>query len=221
MYQIIRTADGSMTLETSRFNVTYHSNHGALQESRHVFIKALLDAISFPEHIKVLEIGFGTGLNVLLSLEWAMDCNRSIEMTTIEKYPITTSLALQLDYPLAIGRPELTDHFELIHSSPWGSSNAIDSHLALFKIEVDFEDLDMESQFHGIMLDAFAPSSQPQFWSTPFLLKLYRSMLPGGILTTFCAQGAFKRSLIESGFEIEALPGPPGKREMTRARRPI
>jgi len=217
---IFITDDGSQSIRSSEFEVSYHSKHGAVQESMHVFIDAGLRALppSFmPIHI--FEMGFGTGLNAYLSLLETQGDTPDIYYTSIEAYPLTPETYQSLDYPVFL-KQNSSDYFQMLHEAKWDAGfQQITSKFHLRKIQGQIESLQLEDTFHVIFYDAFAPGSQPQLWEAPVMQKMYDLLKPGGILTTYCAQGAFKRTLKAIGFQVEPLPGPPMKREMTRARK--
>ncbi|MFT4568916.1 MAG: tRNA U34 5-methylaminomethyl-2-thiouridine-forming methyltransferase MnmC [Saprospiraceae bacterium] len=210
-----KTADGSDTLYSSVFDAHYHSSHGAKQESNHVFIQEGLNHYSrlhSKNTISILEIGMGTGLNVLLTLL----CSDAPQVyyTTIEGYPISPELSKELNYA---GNTQEQAYFDLIHESPWEEWINLNESFKLYKNHSLFEEVDYKEQYDIVYFDAFAPSTQPHLWTTDLLSSIVTAMNPGGILVTFCAQGAFKRELKSLNLEVERVPGPPGKREMTRA----
>jgi tRNA U34 5-methylaminomethyl-2-thiouridine-forming methyltransferase MnmC len=217
------TADGSPTVYSPVFDATYHSSHGALQESRHVFIESGLQQAHsvFPEPIVLLEFGFGTGLNALLTALWNYPSNALIEYTAMEAYPVEAELALQLPYPELVQIDSAREIFDNMHLAPWNTKTGISPFFTLTKVKDDFNSFPKENLYNLVYLDAFAPGVQPQFWENPFLESVFNHMAPQGILITYCAKGSFKRALKQAGFEVEALPGPPGKREITRARKPV
>ena len=214
MNRLIQTSDGSHSLISEQFQVSYHSIHGAIEESKVVFIDA---GLAFKKQdkskLKVLEIGFGTGLNAIMTYQFALSKQLAIEYTTFEAFPIDLETARQLNYPDLLKFEHCSEILLKFHSH----SNV---DLDLFKFHKyiqDFHQIDFRNEFDVIFFDAFAPSAQPTLWEAEMMQKMYDSLLPGGVLTTYCAQGAFKRTLKSIGFCIEALPGPKGKREITRA----
>jgi tRNA U34 5-methylaminomethyl-2-thiouridine-forming methyltransferase MnmC len=218
-HELILTSDGSHTIKSLLFNATYHSVHGAIQESTHVFLQAGLQYILAHKTspIRLLEFGFGTGLNALLSAIWPNPNNITIHYTSIESYPISGNQVLQLNYPQLLSHPQSGIWFENIHHCRWGSFESIHPNFELRKINADFNEWPQDSNYDLIYLDAFAPSIQSTFWENPFLEKLFSNMNNGTALLSYCAKGSFKRALKQAGFIVEGLPGPPGKREMTRA----
>jgi tRNA U34 5-methylaminomethyl-2-thiouridine-forming methyltransferase MnmC len=220
--ETILTADGSHSIFSTQFNVSYHSINGAIQESQLVFIEAGLHAYAVhkPLEVNVLEIGFGTGLNALMTWREAERLKLKVNYTTVEKYPIDMEQASELNYPeqLNVSKSAFIDlhwaHTDDVHPL---SMNGSDTYFFFKKLLLDFQELDFENAFDVIYFDAFAPENQPELWTEPMLRRMYKALKTGGILTTYCAKGQFKRDLKAVGFQVEALPGPIGKREMTRA----
>lgn len=216
--EVRQTNDGSTTLFVPHLNEHYHSIHGALQESLHVFIKMGLEpALARLSEIRLLEIGFGTGLNALLTLQNTFLSNATIHYHTLEKYPLSIDVIDQLGFADFILNPELLDYFKPLHAAPWQETVSITPQFLLTKEEIDLEDFNPAPEsFDLIYFDAFAPEKQPHLWTDAIFRKMHDCLAPGGSLVTYCAKGSFKRSLKAAGFTVEALPGPPGKREMTR-----
>ena len=211
----IITKDGSATLHWPEYDEHYHSFHGALTESKHVFIDAGLEfqLKTLTKPIAILEMGFGTGLNALLTYQLAQKREVSVHYTTIEAFPLQKHELEQLNYDQLLGIEATV--FQQIHSSKHNE----ELHFPYFTFQKQLcklQDAKLES-YHLIYYDAFAPSAQPELWEKSIFVKLYNSLQTNGCLVTYCAKGAVKRTLQEVGFFIEALPGPPGKREMTRA----
>ncbi len=211
------TEDGSHTLFIPDLNETYHSSHGAIQESLHVFIDAGLKYINNKE-IKVLEIGFGTGLNAFLTLLEANKTEANINYTSLEAYPLEMSLVRQLNYTSEL---KLDDYiaclYNKMHEVEWGSLQSITNDFKLKKLKIKLDDFETIEKYDVIYFDAFAPQIQPEMWTVSVLAKMYNCLNANGVLVTYCAKGIVKRALKEVGFKIESIPGPPGKREMTRA----
>lgn len=220
--EIRQTKDGSNTLYVPELNEHYHSVHGAMQESQHVFIRHGLEhALEQKKDLKVLEVGFGTGLNAILSFPVALAKKAFIQYDTLEKYPLPQDTVEQLHYENIILNPELYAHFKAMHATPWNEPAELIPYFTLQKMHESLEEfVPPQSYYDVVYFDAFAPEKQPELWSDAVFAKLFNAIRPGGILVTYCAKGAFKRSLKAAGFEVEALPGPPGKREMTRGVRP-
>jgi tRNA U34 5-methylaminomethyl-2-thiouridine-forming methyltransferase MnmC len=216
--KIFETQDGSHSVFSEQYGVSYHSKYGAIQESRHVFIEAgLFYKLPMLKALSILEIGFGTGLNALLTLLEAERHSAHIHYEAIEAFPLTLEQAHQLNYPAVLGLPDDDDRFLQLHLADWGQRQPIGPHFSLRKRHERFEAVEDDAAFDLIYFDAFAPSAQPELWEADVLARMYRALKPGGLLVTYCAKGVVKRQLKQLGFTIEALPGPPGKREMTRA----
>lgn len=220
--RLIITGDGSHSLKNEALNETYHSFHGAVQESTHVFIKKGLDywcryRTGTPS---VLEIGFGTGLNALLTYAYAADHKVNVYYETLETYPLPAAVYKELNFPAVMQRPELTLQQLALHDASWEKEEAIGPWFRLLKRQLSVDLYDPGQPFDIIYFDAFAPAKQPEMWTIEIIKKMFNSLQSGGILVTYCAQGQFKRNLKEAGFEVETLPGPPGKKEMVRATRP-
>lgn len=210
------TADGSNTLYVPELNEHYHSVKGALTESAHIFIQMGLNHAR-AANPRVLEIGFGTGLNAFLTLLEAEKSRRSVHFTSIERFPLPEETVRQLSYPETIA-PEACEKFYALHTAPWNQEVKISPYFTLHKIEGDFTRFSFSDFYDVVYFDAFAPEKQPEMWSQPLFDHLHRQMNPGGILTTYCAKGVVRRMLQAAGFTVERLPGPPGgKREILRA----
>lgn len=212
---IEQTEDGSATLFVPELNEHYHSVKGARTESQHIFINMGLKAVTVPQP-HILEIGFGTGLNALLTLEAAAEEQRPVHYTGIELYPLAWEEVDALKYsdnPL----------FKTLHTVPWEEDAAITPYFTLKKVQADVNQLKLsplnfQPPFDVIYFDAFAPEKQPEMWDEQLFRSLYASMNTGGVLTTYCAKGIIRRLLQAVGFKVERLPGPPGgKREILRA----
>ena len=215
---LITTADGSNSLISNQFLVAYHSQHGAIQESNHVFIEAGFLAQYQKNHlIKVLEIGFGTGLNALMTYIEAQKLQVNVAYSTLEPYPISWSLAKKLNYLSIFKAKRNSVVFQQMHCHSFDEWHSIDKDFRFRKINADASTFSSHNLYNLIYFDAFAPETQPELWTEDVFRRLYNMMDNEGILVTYCAKGAVKRTLKKVGFEVEALPGPPGKREMTRA----
>jgi tRNA U34 5-methylaminomethyl-2-thiouridine-forming methyltransferase MnmC len=214
--EIILTTDGSTTIHLPDWNENYHSTHGAIQESNHVFLDKGLAAISLPE-ISILEIGFGTGLNCFLTLLEAEKKEVSIDYVGIEAYPVTIKEAQQLNYVAELKAAAKQFVFDEIHSSIWEEKHQITDRFTLLKTKQFFEDIHVLEQFNLIYFDAFGPRHQPELWSVAIFKKMHAALKINGILVTYSAKGSVRRAMQEVGFLVEKLQGPPGKREMLRA----
>lgn len=217
-HQLIDTADGSHSLVSSIYNESYHSKHGAIQESRHVFIEAGLDFFQDsyePEVIRILEIGFGTGLNAYLASIWASRKHQQIDYTGVELHPISNPMAETLNYPEQLGRG--SDMFMPLHLSEWNERSPIHAYFTLLKQDINFKNIDYSTTVDIIFYDAFAPAAQADLWTADRMHHMYSILDSPGILVTYCAKGSFKRALKAAGFIVQSINGPIGKREMTRA----
>ena len=218
--KVIITKDGSHTIAVPEMNVTYHSVHGAVQESLHVFIEAGFREALKSNHIeplKILEVGFGTGLNALLTAIEAEKTEKSIYYVALEPYPLSNEEVLLLNYCELSGHKDLQEDFIRMHQCEWNKSIVVTENLILHKSNYTLQTFDDKMKFDLIYFDAFAPNTQPELWTKEIFEKLYSIMLPGGILVTYCSKGEVRRAMQAAGFNVEKLPGPPGKREMIRA----
>lgn len=216
--ELKKTADGSHTLFVPELNETYHSIHGAIQESQHVFIKNGLHYFNNKETINILEIGFGTGLNALLTLLATENSSQMVNYVSLEKFPLPNELVQQLNYPTQLKiKATQTTLFNQLHACEWNKITPITNNFNLLKIEEDLANLQITTTFDLIYFDAFAPEKQAELWTAEIFLKIYDFLKPKGILVTYCAKGVVKRTIKSVGFQLETLPGPPGKREMIRA----
>ncbi len=220
--KIIRTDDGSHTLSLPGKDEHYHSTYGALNESRHVFIAAgLREAMKMSsETLSVLEIGFGTGLNALLSYNETKHAARKLRYTAIEAFPLEKEIWEKLNYPEMLQGEESHKIFDKMHRANWDEAIGITPFFELKKLNADLRDFDAPAQsFDLVYFDAFAPDVQPELWTQDIFRKVCQMARPGGILVTYSCKGVVKRALKSAGFSIEKLPGPKGKREMLRARK--
>lgn len=212
--EIKLTEDGSHTLFVPAIDECYHSTHGAVQESRYIFIEAGLKHCSKSE-IRVLEIGFGTGLNAFLTLLEAQNCSKQIHYTSLERYPVEVEKLLQLNYSDKLSI-ENQKYFEQIHTSPWNVEVQISPFFKLKKIEADFTQHDFDEMYDVVYFDAFSPEKQPEMWIQERFKMIFDHCNSGAVLTTYCAKGMVRRAMQAVGFMVERLPGPPGKREILR-----
>ena len=215
--EIIVTEDGSHTIEIPEFNVTYHSIHGAIQESKHVFIGAGLNhcwSNSGNQELNILEMGLGTGLNALLTGLEAERQNQSVHYTAIEQFPISFNQAKTLNYGELLHGENL---FQEIHACEWGRKVSISKYCTLQKEKVDLLAYSNNNLFDLIYYDAFAPGAQPELWTKHVFEKLFQMLHSKGVLVTYCSKGDVRRAMLAAGFTVKKLPGPPGKREMLRA----
>ncbi|MEL7122283.1 MAG: tRNA (5-methylaminomethyl-2-thiouridine)(34)-methyltransferase MnmD [Bacteroidota bacterium] len=218
--KIFETQDGSHSILSYKYGVSYHSKYGAIQESLHVFLKSALHEVALNKKaIRILEIGFGTGLNALLTFAKAQQHDLNIYYEAIEAYPITVEQAKELNFATLLEEPMLQDFFLEMHKSPWDEIVQLYENFQLKKVNSLFENVSYKGGFDIIYFDAFAPSAQPELWEESILQAMYDALDENGIFVTYCAKGIVKRRLKAVGFSVESLPGPPGKREMTRGRK--
>lgn len=217
--QLKITGDGSHTLFVPSLNENYHSWHGAYTESAYVFIENGLNYFHQNNHeINVFELGFGTGLNAILSYQFAIQHSCIIHYTGIELHPVPPEIIQQLNYGRLWKEETLDAIFESMHAAEWNKPKQLDPRFSFTKIQQSMLDYELPpDSFDVVYFDAFAPEKQPELWSVDLLLSLYHSLKRNGVLVTYCAKGQFKRNLKSVGFEVQTLPGPPGKREMVRA----
>jgi tRNA U34 5-methylaminomethyl-2-thiouridine-forming methyltransferase MnmC len=212
------TEDGSATLFVPELKEHYHSIHGAVQESSHVFIRAGLHQLKTRTPV-ILEIGFGTGLNALLTL-MEEDRFERIDYYGVELNPVEWDKIECLSYPSFLRLDEAQkDCLYQMHNSPWDVQSQIGSKFQLTKIKASVLDFNFEVQYDLVYFDAFAPQIQPELWEEQVFKKLFSVMNPEGILVTYCAKGEVRRIMQRCGFVVERLPGPPGKREILRSTR--
>ena len=216
--KIFITGDGSHSLINEALNETYHSKHGAVRESMHVFIEQGLNYLidkQKSQTVSILEVGFGTGLNALLTLNEAIINKVLIAYTSLETFPIQEEIWITLNYP------DPNHALKQLHQAEWNKWVEINSNLNLMKRQKSLQEVELLSQqFDLIYFDAFAPNKQPELWELEILGKVAKAMKPGGVFVTYCAKGQLKRDLKSLGLIVESLPGPPGKREMVRALKP-
>ena len=218
MWIVFESRDGSSTLLSEKFGVTYHSKYGALQESRHVFIQEGLHYKCVgKKKLSILEMGFGTGLNALLTYIQAKRFGLMVKYTAVEKYPISMEIVGELNYCEALKFNESPCVYKALHNAPWDTDIPLQPLFSFQKIKQSFEELELKEAYDLIYYDAFAPNIQPELWEEAMMKKMYDALLPNGVLVTYCAKGVFKRTLKSVGFTVQTLKGPPGKREMVRA----
>lgn len=216
---IITTADGSKTIHLVDWNENYHSTHGAVQEAKHVFLKYGLSLFDNRKEVRVFEVGFGTGLNAILTYEYAIFNQQTIIYDSIEAYPVTEEEIKLLAYDELFNSDDLKQAYNKLHTVGWNQEVEISPAFHLTKICQNFEHYVFPKEAYDLIyFDAFGPRVQETMWS--HFEKLYEVLTPGGVLVTYCAKGQVKRDLKAAGFKVETLPGPPGKREMTRAIKP-
>ena len=219
--KLLLTNDGSHTLMVEELNETYHSRHGAIQESEHVFIKngfRHILGIHPGKLIRIFELGLGTGLNALLTALESKKLAVPVEYTSIEPFPVSEEIIDQLNYHKLIKNPAVKDYFDRIHSQDWDIYNNIHPFFKFRKVHTTIQKYAGKNEyFQVVYYDAFAPNKQPEMWQSGILQKIYNFLGMNSIFVTYCAQGQVKRDLRSSGFIVNTLQGPPGKKEMIRA----
>ncbi|HCL05509.1 MAG TPA: SAM-dependent methyltransferase [Chitinophagaceae bacterium] len=211
------TADGSHTLSIPSMEVTYHSKHGAIQESNHVFIDAGLKyytGLHPDQTIQILEIGFGTGLNCLLTAIYAREQKLSIQYHGIDAFPLLTEEARSLNHGQLLNNNDL---FQQLHACSWNQLHTVDTCFQLHKHHTSLELFSANGLFDCVYYDAFAPSAQPELWTSTIFSQLFSMLGPGGILVTYCSKSDVRRAMQAAGFRVTKIQGPHGKREMVRA----
>ncbi len=218
--KIVKTADGSDTILIDDLEVSYHSKHGAIQESEHVFIEAGLKHYHLEEWqggaIRIFEMGLGTGLNLLLSSMYATTHKIAVEYTAVEKYPLSDDELQGINYAELLGE-DADVIWKSLNNIEWGKEEQATDRVLLKKLLKGLEDYNADCLYDVIYYDAFAPKAQPELWTVDIFKKLYGMMRNKGLLVTYCSKGDVRRAMIAAGFEVEKLKGPPGKREMLRA----
>lgn len=214
--EIIKTNDGSTTIHLAEWNESYHSKHGAIQEAKHVFIKNGLSLFK-NKKVAILEIGFGTGLNAFISFLEAKELGLCVDYVGVEAYPVDPKEILAMNYVAELDAQNQQEVFEKMHESHWNEKIKLSDYFTITKRQQFFQDIDDVVQFDLIYFDAFGYRVQPELWSTLIFKKMYDALKENGVLVTYAARGVVKRSMMEVGFRVEKLEGPPGKREMFRA----
>ncbi|MHC1708188.1 MAG: tRNA (5-methylaminomethyl-2-thiouridine)(34)-methyltransferase MnmD [Bacteroidales bacterium] len=217
--ELIKTLDGSHTFFVPSLNEHYHSINGAIQESRHIFIENGFHAVQLQKpEMSILEVGFGTGLNALLTMKENEKRHCKIRYVAVEPEPVADEYLKQLNYPGLVGSCDERVMFFKIHSTPWDFPYYLNEEFILFKLQEKIQDLTLgEDKYNLVYFDAFSPEVQPEMWDESVFQKIYNSMQAGGRLLTYCAKGEVKRIMKKCGFKVESLPGPPGKREISCA----
>ncbi len=212
--ELLTTSDGSTTIYLQDLQETYHSKHGAIQEAKHVFIANGLQQIT-QTRIEILEIGFGTGLNAFITMLEAQKNNLEIHYTAIEAYPISQKEVLTMNFASELNASELD--FLNLHTCNWEEKNIISKNFSITKRKLLFQDIAHSDCFDLIYFDAFGYRVQPELWSAKIFDAMYKSLQKNGILVTYAARSIIKKNMLEAGFVVKQIPGPPGKREMTIA----
>jgi tRNA U34 5-methylaminomethyl-2-thiouridine-forming methyltransferase MnmC len=217
--EIITTKDGSKTIHLPDWNESYHSQHGAYQEAVHVFIKSGLHQFKGAKNkVSILEVGYGTGLNALITCKEAAEMGFTIEYEGLEAFPVTQEEWEAMDYTALEALKEYQATNEALFRAPWNVLHNLTKSFSLFKRHITLQDfLPNSGHYDLIYFDAFGPRVQPEMWTLSVFQKLYNALNAGGIFVTYCCKGQVRRDLISAGFDVEKIPGPPGKREMLRA----
>lgn len=217
--EIITTGDGSKTIQLKGWNEQYHSKHGAIQEAYHVFITNGLYLFEKTD-VAILEIGFGTGLNAFITFLESKKKELNIHYTGVEAFPVSAEEIQQLAYVDALAVPEMDTVFKKFHDSEWNKEVVIAPHFHLQKQRLDFRDIKAKNLFNLIYFDAFGARVQPELWTVSIFGIMFDALKTNGYLVTYAAKGSVRRAMQEVGFQVERLPGPPGKREMLRGFKP-
>lgn len=217
--EIIETGDGSMSLYLPEWDENYHSKHGAIQEAYHVFIRSGLDLFADGENISILEMGFGTGLNSMISFLESQRRGLKVEYVGLEAYPLALETILQLHHLKQLEAEKFKTSYHRILEAEWDCKVEIHENFSLHKRVLKFENFDQPQNFDLIYFDAFGARVQPELWTETIFVKMYAALRNNGVLVTYSAKGSVRRAMQAVGFQVERLPGPPGKREMLRGRK--
>lgn len=218
-FEPFRTGDGSLTLQSPSLQERYHSKHGAVQEGMHVFIRSGIEA-SGKAHLDILEVGLGTGLNLLLTWIRCWEGKVTASYTALEPFPVSEESLRALDHCNELAWPGLQEPFlERMRSTPdeWQPG---DGGLRFRRSLRKVQELEERDAYDLVFFDAFGPRVQPEMWSLEVFQVLLRALRPGGMLVTYCAKGIVRRTLMDAGFVVERIAGPPGKSHMLRAIKP-
>lgn len=222
MNEIVETKDGSHSLKSDKFNQTYHSVHGAIAESEHVFIEAGLNfASKNRDELTVFEMGLGTGLNAFLTAVHGSDQKLKINYFTVEHFPVVPDQLETLNFSEFVEEGKFSGLFQSIHSCEWEKEISINKNFTLLKKQCSLIDYRSEPEIVDVIyFDAFSPNAQPELWTVDIFRQILSMLKKGGVLVTYCCKGVVRRAMLKAGFEVEKLAGPPGKREMIRAIKP-
>lgn len=216
--KIVKTGDGSTTIQLAEWNEQYHSMHGAIQEAQHVFLKMGLDfALAKKKSLHLLEIGFGTGLNAFLTFLESNKRSFTIHYEGVEAFPISSEELQALNYVELLDAQKEQAFFDKMYAVTWGEYHRITQEFYLKKRKQTFQTIEDKNQFDLIYFDAFGARVQPELWEESIFFKMFTALKKDGVLVTYSAKGSVRRAMQAVGFKVERLPGPPGKREMLRA----
>ena len=217
---LFKTEDGSMSFRIEKLNETYHSKNGAITESQFVYIQrgySYWNEINKKGDCKIFEMGYGTGLNAYLSYLESQKHNNRTYYTSLELFPLSVKEIACLNYDKFFKTQQEILTFESFSKIEWEIGQDLSENFNLLIKKLDFKKLEEIKKYDIIFYDAFGYHAQPELWSMKYIQKCYDMLFSGGIWISYCAKGSVRRALEKSGFEVERLPGPPGKREMLRA----
>jgi len=216
--EVFITQDGSHSINIIDANITYHSKYGAIRESKHIYIEAALkQLLNKKPCIHIFEMGFGTGLNALLTLIAAEDSSQKIYYETVEAFPLKKQIFEKLNYCEQLQKPDLQSSFLKLHNCEWQKEISVNPFFDFKKINISFQNYIFNKPFDIIFYDAFSPGAQPELWATEIFIKLFDALSQNGLLVTYCSKGDAQRAMQAAGFIVEKLPGPLYKREILRA----
>lgn len=211
-----RTRDGSWTLRSEQLGEQYHSLHGALNESMHVFIRHGLEQVAKPE-VDILEVGLGTGLNALLTWCHADRAQQVVRYTALEPHPLPAASIAALEHARTVGVPERHADFLRMMTAPAGTDHRMSPQFRFMWLQHPLQAVEPREAFDLVYYDAFSPRVQPELWTEQAFRHVHALLRPGGALVTYCAKGEVRRAMLAAGLQVQRLQGPPGKREMFRA----
>jgi tRNA U34 5-methylaminomethyl-2-thiouridine-forming methyltransferase MnmC len=215
-HELFLTEDGSHSVKIPEMNVSYHSRYGAIEESVHVFIENGLKYLG-KKRINIFEVGFGTGLNALLTLIEAEKNDLQIIYDVVELHPLDSVFVASLNYLSLLKAQQLANEFSFMHACEWGVAAKITGQFALRKIRGDIRHVELTGNYDLVYFDAFDPVAQPELWRAGIFKKIYNAANTGCVLVTYCSKGVVRRAMTEAGFSVSKIPGPKGKREIVRA----
>ncbi|MGV3460957.1 MAG: tRNA (5-methylaminomethyl-2-thiouridine)(34)-methyltransferase MnmD [Flavobacterium sp.] len=214
--EIIKTADGSVTIHIPEMQESYHSKFGAIQEAQHVYIQNGL-ALFEGSDINILECGFGTGLNAFITFLEAQKTGQQINYTGVEAYPVSEEEVVQLNYVDELNARDYAEFFVKMHGAPWQTEVKVSANFTLTKKKMHFQKIDDVGMYDLVYYDAFGYHAQPELWGEEIFRKMYTALKPNGILITYACRTVIKKAMEAAGFSVKKLPGPPGKREILQA----